>query len=137
MKCRNCGNENPSDSKYCTNYGFDLEKQNGMPVKEKNNTSLIIGIGLIIIIVLIVILGIGIYELVNDQNNENNHTPIIVNVNNSENSESQNSVSGSLHKVRSYNGVFNDSISILTKGSKFKDFNTNAYKKLCYQLQVY
>lgn len=70
MKCGNCGKDNPQNSKYCTNCGSTLEKQSVIPFKEKNNTGLIIGIGLIIIIILIGILGIGIYGLVNNQNNE-------------------------------------------------------------------
>lgn len=58
MNCRNCGKDNSQDSKYCTNCESNLEKQNIIPVKEKNNTKLIITIGLIIIIILVAILGI-------------------------------------------------------------------------------
>lgn len=66
MKCKNCGKDNSQDSKYCANCGSDLEKQKNMPVKEKNNTTLIITIVLIIIIILMAIIGIGIYGLISN-----------------------------------------------------------------------
>lgn len=47
-----------------------------------------------------------------------------MNVNSSENSGNQNSISGSWHKVGTYDGVSSDSISVVTKGSRFKVVST-------------
>lgn len=124
MKCRNCGKDNPPNSKYCTNCGSDLETQGNIPVKEKNNTTLIITIGLIIIIILIAIFGIAIYGLVSDEAKENQTTPVILNINGTENTSTHHSSSGSWHKVGTYDGVSSDMISVTTKGSRFKVTST-------------
>lgn len=123
MKCGNCGKENPPNSKYCTDCGFNLQKQMNNSTNDKNNTNLLIGIGIVIIIILIGLLGIGIYGMMNE-NNDDRNTATIVNSSDNGNAENQRSVSGSWHKIGTYNGVDSDSITITTKGTKFKVTST-------------
>ena len=123
MKCRNCGKESPSNSKYCVNCGANLEGQTNTPSNEKSRTNLLIVIGVAIIIILVCLLGIGIYGIMNN-NNGNTNTVTILNSTNNGNSENQKSVSGSWHKVGTYNGIDSDSIAVTTQGTKFKVVST-------------
>lgn len=123
MKCRNCGKENPPDSKYCINCGTNLEKQINRSSSENNKTNLLIVIGLVIIIILISLVGIGIYGIMNE-NTGNTNTVTILNSSDNGNTQNQGSSSSSWHKIGTYNGVSSDSISITTKGTKFKVTST-------------
>lgn len=69
----------------CRNYRSDLEFQGNIPLKEKNNTSLIIPIGLIVIIILIAILGIGVYGLGSEEIKDKQTKPLVLNINGSGN----------------------------------------------------
>jgi len=122
MKCNNCGKENPPNSKYCVNCGTNFEEQRNTPNNEKSRTNLLIFIGAVIIIILVCLLGLGIYGLMT-VNNENTNTVTILNSSDG-NAENQKSISGSWHKVRTYNGVYSDSIAVTTQGTKFKVIST-------------
>ena len=111
--CPKCGTDNDDDSTFCRNCGERLSGINTLNTKKDNENNKIFLAAIIVLLIAIAI--IGIYAVIGLNNNSDNI--VVVNDSNSSASDNSNVNTKSWHKIDSFNGVGDFSITLNSKGN--------------------
>ncbi len=124
-QCSNCGTENEDNSTFCRNCGKKLQLH---PInteinnQKKNNNEKILIVVIIALLIAIAIIGTYAFTILNNDNSDTGNI-LIGDVSNS--SDSNADVNGkSWHKINTFNGVGDDTITVTSGGNKIKVVST-------------